>query len=71
MGERQLRIRARSTTGPVAGAASYNSGLGAHSDLPRPALPAFSLEAPGPVGKRYSPGAGAPKAIVMALQPGP
>ena len=31
MGERQLRIRALGTTGPVAGAASYNSGLEAHN----------------------------------------
>ena len=43
-GERQLRMRARSTTGPVAGAANYNSGLEAHSDGSRPAQPAFSRE---------------------------
>src|SRR6266540_1440098 len=30
-GERQLRMRARGTTGSVAGAANYNSGLTAHS----------------------------------------
>jgi hypothetical protein len=33
-GERQLRMRARSTTGSVAGAASYNVGLAAHSSAP-------------------------------------
>jgi hypothetical protein len=47
-GERQLRMRARSTTGSVAGAASYNVGLAAHSL--RTAYPSYVLpKAPGPV----------------------
>src|SRR4051795_10663189 len=39
--ERQLRIRAHSAPGQVAGAASYTSGLSAHKKH-RPARPAFS-----------------------------
>jgi hypothetical protein len=46
-GERHVRIRARGTSGQVAGAARYTNGLAAHKS-DRPARPAFSLEAPVP-----------------------
>jgi hypothetical protein len=46
-GERQVRMRARSTTGSVAGAASYNTGLATQA---RTASPSCVLpRAPGPV----------------------
>ena len=52
--ERQLRIRARSATGQVAGAASYTNGLAAHNEiagLPDRVLP----RAPAPISRRYDP----------------
>ena len=48
MGKRHRRIRARSATGQVAGAANEKPGLEAHRPIKRPAQPAFSQKAPRP-----------------------
>jgi hypothetical protein len=67
-GERQLRIGARSTTGPVAGAANYTTG--SKPILHVSACPTCVL--PGNPGhgrhERIEPSTAAPDAIVMALQ---
>jgi hypothetical protein len=47
VGKRHRRIRARSATGQVAGAATETAGLKAHRPK-RPAQPAFSQKAPRP-----------------------
>src|SRR5438105_1668072 len=53
-GERQLRIRAHGTLGPVAGAASYSVGLSAHSGFST--CPACVLPEPLPDPGRVRPG---------------
>jgi hypothetical protein len=54
MGKRHRRIRARSATGQVAGAATEKPGLEAHRPK-RPAQPAFSQKAPRPSRPNPSP----------------
>ena len=54
VGKRHRRIRARSATGQVAGAATEKPGLEAHRPK-RPAQPAFSQKAPRPSQPTLSP----------------
>ena len=71
-GERQLRMRARGTTGSVAGAANYNSGSRPIVS-PRPARP-VSPEAPRPGARTLREGPSSVQAallsIFMQVQPG-
>ena len=56
VGKRHRRIRAHSTTRPVAGAATEKPELTAHQPQQRPAQPAFSQRAPVPVTRTYGRG---------------
>ena len=62
VGKRHRRIRARSATGQVAGAATEKPGLEAHRPN-RPAQPAFSQKAPRPSRAEPTPTAGQHRAF--------
>jgi hypothetical protein len=55
VGKRHRRIRARSATGQVAGAATEKRGLQLAHRPKRPAQPAFSQKAPRPSQPNLSP----------------